>query len=308
MLINMSEITRVGIIGAGTMGKRIAFRCALKGKETCIFDVDPEALEQAQSFTQQLITERQEDGKLSNSKGESVLSRLQVTSELSVCVETQDLIIETVPEDLELKRKVFAQVSPLAPRSALIATNSSSIPSSRISDVTEHPDKVFNINFTDPSSDDDFLVELMKGPATSNTTLDAAKGFVKSLDMIPITTQKEIMGFSFNRIWHVIKLEALRLVGGGYIDFEDIDRAWMLEFDTPKGPFGMMDWIGLDVIRDIETQYYLYDDSVHEKPPEILDKLIANGHLGVKSGQGFYNYPNPKYKQDEWLKKEGPFS
>jgi len=304
----MSAVARVGIIGVGTMGSRIAFRCALTGKEARIFDIAPRPLEQALALSQQWITERQNDGRLSADEGRAVLSRMQACTELTACIAEADLIIESVPEELELKRKVFAQIDQLAPTSALIATNSSSIPCSRISDGAKHSDKIFNINFTDPSSDDDLLVELMKGTATSDATMHSAEEFVKSLGMVPITTQKEIMGFSFNRIWRVIKREALHLVDGRYIDFEDIDRAWMLVFGTPIGLFGKMDWIGLDVVRDIEMQYYLDSGDLNDKPPKILENLIAQGRLGVKSGQGFYSYPNPSYTQDGWLRKEGLFN
>jgi 3-hydroxybutyryl-CoA dehydrogenase len=125
--------------------------------------------------------------------------------------------------------------------------------------------------------------------------------------MVPIVTYKEIMGFSFNRVWRAIKREALHLVDAGFSDFEDLDRAWMLEFGTPYGPFGLMDMIGLDVVRDIEMQYYFESREERDRPPKLLDDLIANGRLGVKTGRGFYSYPNPNYKDPNWLHKLGPW-
>ena len=217
-----------------------------------------------------------------------------------------DLVIETVPENLEIKRQVFGEIDRFASPQALIATNSSSLPCSRIADATRRPEKVFNINFADPTQD--FEVEVMKGDQSATETLIAAERFCRSLKMVPIVTLKEIMGFSFNRIWRAIKREALHLVDGGYSSYEDIDRAWMLVFGTPYGPFGLMDMIGLDVVRDIEMQYYLDSGDESDKPPKLLDDLISQGSLGVKSGQGFYSYPDPDYKNKAWLHKEGPWA
>ena len=297
------EVAKVGIVGAGRQGARIAFRCALKGKQVRLYDASQAALERAAELHRELLAARVADGRLTPEQADEVLNRLPACASLEECVAAADLVIEAVPEKLELKRQVFSDLDRLAPAHVLLATNSSSIPSSRIAVVARYPERVFNINFSDPSDDDDLLVELMCGAHTSEATLAAAERFVRSLGMVPIVTRREIMGFSFNRIWRAIKREALHLVDDGYSDFEDIDRAWMMEFRTPFGPFGLMDWIGLDVVRDIERQYYLDSGDERDKPPKILDDLIAAGRLGVKSGRGFYTYPNPAYKDPAWLRK-----
>jgi 3-hydroxybutyryl-CoA dehydrogenase len=126
--------------------------------------------------------------------------------------------------------------------------------------------------------------------------------------MVPIVTEKEIMGFSFNRTWRAIKREVLHLVGGGYSNFEDIDRAWIMLFGTKWGPFGLMDDIGLDVIRDIENQYYEDSGEERDKPPQFLEDMIGRGRLGSKSGRGFYRHPNPEYLDEGWLTKEPPWT
>jgi 3-hydroxybutyryl-CoA dehydrogenase len=217
-----------------------------------------------------------------------------------------DLVIETVPEDLELKRQVFSEIDQLAPAHVLIGTNSSSLPSSRIAGATGRPDKVFNINFNDPLCDE-LLVEIMGHAKTAEETMAAVEAFVRSIKLVPVMTKREIMGFAFNRIWRAIKKEALHVVAEGYADFEDIDRAWMLSFSVPRGPFGRMDEIGLDVIHHIELQYYLESGDESDKPPNFLEEFLTEGRLGVKSGKGFYSYPNPEYKQPGWLRKEAPW-
>jgi 3-hydroxybutyryl-CoA dehydrogenase len=176
-----------------------------------------------------------------------------------------------------------------------------------MADSLSRPERFFNINFSMPHEPTDKLVELMRGLQTAEEALVAGEKFVRLLDMVPIVTYREIMGFSFNRVWRAIKREVLHLVDQGYSDYQDIDRAWIMEFGTPFGPFGLMDIIGLDVVRDIEKQYYLDSGEARDKPPGLLDDMISQGKLGVKSGQGFYQYPNPAYKEKAWLHKQGDY-
>jgi 3-hydroxybutyryl-CoA dehydrogenase len=297
-----SEVNRVGIVGAGTMGSRIAFQCALFGKEVHLFDVSPQALEQAVRSVKGWLEERTAPG-----QAELAISRLRRYSSLGDCLVSVDMVIESVPEDLEIKRQVFADIDRLAPAHTLIGTNSSSLPSSRLAGATNRPDKVFNINFNDPLNNE-LLVEVMGHAGTAEGTVAAAEEFVRSIKLVPIITKSEIMGFAFNRIWRAIKKESLHVVAKGYADFEDIDRAWMLSFGVPRGPFGRMDEIGLDVIHHIEMQYYLESGDESDKPPEFLHHMIDQGRLGVKSGKGFYTYPDPEYKRPGWLRKEPPWS
>lgn len=297
------EISRVAVVGMGTMGPKIAYRCIVSGFETFVFDSSRPALHNGMNRLESWLTEHVGEGRITADQAKSARGRLHFCTSLEECVSGVHLVIETVPEDLELKRRVFSEIDGLAPRETLICTNSSSLPCSKIADATERPDRIFNVNFSDPTHDR--LVELMKGTQTANETILAAERFLRSLNMVPVITLKEIMGFSFNRIWRAIKREALFLVDQGFSSFEDIDRAWILEFGTPFGPFGLMDMIGLDVVRDIEMQYYLESGEERDRPPKVLDRLISQGHLGTKTGQGFYSYPDPDYKDPAWLHKEG---
>jgi 3-hydroxybutyryl-CoA dehydrogenase len=303
--MTVPQISHIGIVGAGTMGARIAYRCVVKGFETAIYDKFPDALEKAVNRIIGWFDENVKSGKLMSEEAVLARTRLSFSTDLEECVKDKDLVIETVPENLKLKRQVFTEIDKFTPKEALIATNSSSIPCSRIADVTLRPEKVFNINFSDPTYD--LEVEIMKGAQTGNGTLIAAEKFCRSLGMVPIVTMKEIMGFSFNRIWRAIKREALHQVDGDYSNHEDIDRAWMLHFGTSIGPFGFMDKVGLDVVRDIEMQYFLESGDERDRPPQFLEDMIAHGQLGHKSGRGFYSYPNPDYENPAWLHKEKPF-
>ena len=121
-------------------------------------------------------------------------------------------------------------------------------------------------------------------------------------DLTPLLVHKESTGFLFNRVWRAIKKECLHLVDDGVASYEDVDRAWIIAFGTPTGPFGLMDMIGLDVVRDIEMVYYRESGDVSDAPPQLLLDKIARGELGLKTGTGFYSYPHPAFQTPGWLK------
>ncbi len=148
----------------------------------------------------------------------------------------------------------------------------------------------------------------MGNPKTAESTMEAAKNWVRTIQLIPVVTRKDIMGFTVNRIWRAVKKEVLFLLDRGYADPEDIDRGFMLSYNTPAGPCGMMDQIGFDTIQKIELRYYAASGDERDQPPKILNDLVAAGHLGEKTGKGFYLYPPAPYKQPGWLHMEPPWS
>lgn len=146
------------------------------------------------------------------------------------------------------------------------------------------------------------VVELMGGTATSDDTLERVVQFARTIGLTPLPVQKESTGFIFNRVWRSIKKECLHLVDEGVSSYEDVDRAWMIILGYPIGPFGQMDMVGLDVVRDIELVYYRESGDERDAPPKLLLDKIERGELGVKSGKGFYNYPQPAFQSPDWLK------
>ena len=294
-------IRRVGIVGAGTMGRRIAFGCVVRGVSACLFDVSKDARNAAITQVQALIVKREKKRLLTAGASKSATRRLSIAASLEQCVSDVDLVIETVPENLELKKKVLEEVGRYTSPSALIATNTSSIPGSRLAPSTGRPEKFFNANFGGP---DDRKVEVMGHPGTAPETLAVALGWLRSLGLIPIVVQRENLGYATNRVWRAVKKEVLHLLDGGYITAENMDRGWMLDWDTPIGPCGLMDKIGLDVVRDIELTYFRETGDPSDEPPPLLQRMIREGKLGVKSGEGFYKYPRPAYQQPAWLEGE----
>lgn len=292
----------VTIVGAGTQGSMLAFRSAAFGRNVCLYDLSQEQLSEAMSKIKGWFGDWVDTGQLSPDIAAQAYRNMRATTNLENALENCDIMIENVPEILTLKQSVWAQLDQTAPLDTLLTTNSSSLKASDIGASVARKDKTFNINFMTPTTDD--LVEVMWNQFTSEETKAAALAFLTAQNNVPIITKKEIKGFSLNRVWRAIKKESLKLWAGGYITPEDFDRAWMLEWGTPHGPFGLMDKVGLDIVEQIELTYYEESQDPDDMPPAALREMIDKGLLGEKSGKGFYEYPHPAYRQPGWLKKE----
>ncbi len=298
-------LANVGIAGAGTQGSQIALRCALAGRQTFLYDVSSTQLDEALQKVRRSLDERVTRRGLTPEQAEDSWRRLHRCETLTECVAAVDIVIEAVPENLKLKQGVWIEIDELARPETILTTNSSSLRSSVIGRDVQRKDKTFNLNFGQPAEDDH--VEVMWNAHTSAETKEAVLPFLSSMGFVPLVTRKEISGFSVNRIWRAVKKEALHLVDQGYCDFQDIDRGAMLALGWSCGPFQLMDAIGLDVIRDIELNYYAESGDESDRPPKLLEDLVAQGRLGVKTGQGFYSYPHPEYEQPGWLRKSGEY-
>ncbi len=299
--MEIKPIRTVCIFGAGFIGTQIGLQCASHGYTTWIVGHSEKSLEQSrQSFTQELEA-RVNKQQITTDEMKSILSRIHLTRDVKECANSVDLVIEAVPEKLDIKREVFAQLDKICPSHTILATNSSSIRISAIEDATRRPDKVLNTHFYPPIWERP-MVELMRGTKTSDETIERVREFARNIGLTPLMVHKESTGFLFNRVWRAIKKECLHLVDDGVASYEDVDRAWMIFTEMKIGPFGIMDRFGLDVIRDIEMEYYRESGDQRDYPPRLLLDKIGKGELGVKTGKGFYTYPNPAFKQPSWLK------
>ncbi len=274
------KVTTISVIGAGFMGRGIIEKSALYGYNLNIFDINPEGLDDFINDVKKKTAKKK------------IKIDIKLFSSISEAVKNTDLIIEAIPEKLELKRKIFSEIDKSAPPNAIITTNSSSIPISKLEDVVERKDKVMNLHFynlfTMPMAD------IMRGTQTSEETFHKVKNWVESIEITPLEVKKECYGFVFNRIWRAIKKDCLKIWAGGYADIETVDKAWNIFcqyfIKNQYGPFKFMDQIGLDVIYDIEMSYFKNSDLSDDKPPEALKKMVDRGELGFKTGKGFYNY------------------
>ena len=147
------------------------------------------------------------------------------------------------------------------------------------------------------------MADVMGGTKTSDETFNRGREWVRSIGCTPLAVNKESLGFCFNRVWRAVKRETLHMWADGISDFKDIDRGWMIFTGMPQGPFGMMDNIGLDVVYGIEMVYYEESRDPKDQPPEQLKAMIDRKEMGVKTGKGFYTYPNPAYKDPNFFEK-----
>lgn len=298
----IGEVKKVCVVGAGTMGCRISLQCAIRGYETTIYDVSEEAVQRAPARQKEMAERIVSLGGLRQEEVDSGLTRITFTTDPEKAAEKADLLSESVFEVTELKREVHAQFDKLCPPQTILTTNTSSLLVSDIEDAVSRGDKFAAMHFHGIGS----LVDIMRGPRTSDETVDILKRFARSLGEVPMVMKKEKGGYLHNTMLGGLLGAAWELVIGGYASPQDVDRAYMLVTRNPIGPFGMMDAIGLNVIADAGSATR---SQVEEFPPEqrgeFIRPYIERGELGIKTGKGFYTYPNPAYQQPEFLTGKG---
>ncbi|MFW9947502.1 MAG: 3-hydroxyacyl-CoA dehydrogenase family protein [Candidatus Odinarchaeota archaeon] len=274
----VEKIKIVAIVGAGAMGQQIVERTAMSGYSVRVYDT-------VRDFLEKFVRRMNRKKKMKGISGEITLHNT-----LTEAVKDADLIIEAVPEKLELKKEIFSQIDKAAPSHAIIATNSSSIPVSRIEGVVDRKENVLNIHFYNIYALP--MADIMKGTETTDDTFEIGVNFVQSIDITPIILKKESFGFVFNRMWRSVKKDCLKMWAEGVADIKTIDKAWKIFTKMGVGPFEIMDNVGLDVTYDVEMSYYKESGDPNDKPPQELKDLIERGDLGRKTGKGFYKYYN----------------
>lgn len=282
-----SEIRRVTVVGAGTMGHGIAQVAAQAGCEVALVDVDTEVLERALREIRRNLDGGVERGKVSVAERDAALRRIR-TATLPEAVASSDLVIEAVPERLDLKERLLRQIDAEAPADALLATNTSSLSIGRLQEATSRPERVLGLHFFNPVHIMK-LVEVVRGRRTAESSIEAGVEFARRLGKEPIVVN-DAPGFASSRLGVALGLEAMRMVEQGVADPEAIDRAMELGYRHPMGPLRLTDVVGLDVRLGIAE--YLYETLGSEvfRPPEILREKVRDGKLGRKSGEGFYSW------------------
>ncbi|MDP6443399.1 MAG: 3-hydroxyacyl-CoA dehydrogenase family protein [Pirellulaceae bacterium] len=293
-------IEDVCVVGAGLMGSQIAVQSAAFGKRVRLHDVSDKSLANSRQAIADLANDIVAAGVAGGQCSQSILDRIHYTTSLDEAAAEAQLVIEAITEDVDAKRGLFHQLDDICPPSTVLATNSSSIRISRVESATRRADRVLNTHFVQPVWKHPF-VELMRGSVTSDETMATVDAFMKSIGVLPVIVRKESTGFIFNRIWRAVKKEALRVVDQQIATVEDVDRTWMILWETSMGPFALMDNVGLDVVRDIEMVYFEQSGDPSDAPPQLLLDKISRGELGVKTGKGFYTYPNPSWQSPEFL-------
>jgi len=281
------QIKGVFVTGGGLMGSGIAQVCAQAGIQVCLFDISQEALDKGVKGIAWSVGKFIEKGTLKEDL-ETIMGRIKTSSELGMASEA-DLIIEAVFERLDLKQDVFRQIDEVAKPEALIASNTSAISITELAAVTKRPEQVLGLHFFSPVPMMQ-AVEVIKGLATSDETAEIGREFVLAIGKEPIMVNRDIAGFVINRINFPSTIEAMRLVEAGVATVEDIDKGLRLASGRRMGIFETGDMVGLDVTYGAMMAMYQDSGDPRWYPPLLLRRKVKAGHLGRKTGKGWYEY------------------
>lgn len=281
-------VRRIAVIGAGTMGHGIAYVAAAAGFEVRLTDADEATLRAGVHRIHDAFDRAIERGKATAETREAALRKLSTAASLPEAVAGADVVIEAVPERLDLKQRIFAQVEGVVARDAVLGSNTSSLPITRIAERLANPERVVGLHFFNPVPAMK-LLEIVRGERTGESVVETARTLAAALGKTPIVV-RDTPGFATSRLGVVLGLEAIRMLEQGVASAEDIDRAMELGYNHPMGPLRLTDVVGLDVRLAIAEHLHatLSDDTY--APPALLRRMVSEGKLGKKSGQGFYSW------------------
>ena len=285
----VKPVNHVLVVGAGAMGSQIGMVCALAGLTATVTDIAEPALAKAEAELRSRLTRDLEKGRRVPADVEAAFGRLSFTTDLTAAAASADYVIEAAVERLDIKRALFADLDRVTRAHTILATNSSSIVSSRIADATNRPDKVCNLHFFNPALIMK-CVEVVRGPQTSDKTVDTSVALVERLGKVPVVLNREIPGFVANRILGAVRDEAISLLENGVASVTDIDTACRTALGYPMGPFELMDLTGIDIGYLTKQDRFAQTGDPSDQPSRSVTALVQRGELGRKTGRGWYTY------------------
>lgn len=298
--MNLKNIT---IAGSGVLGYQIAFQTAFHGFNVTVYDINDEVLEKAKAKFTVLSEAFKADLNATQQQLEETRSRLSYNSNLEEAVKDADLLIEAVPENPLIKNDFYEKLAKVAPEKTIFATNTSTRLPSEFAEATKRPEKFIALHFANEIWKHN-TAEIMGHPKTDSDIFDTVVAFAKAIGMIALPLYKEQPGYILNSLLVPLLSAATNLLVKGVSDVETIDKTWMAATGAPVGPFGILDVVGITTAYNInkiaadETQ-----DPLKIKAVALLkEQFIDKGKLGVATGEGFYKYPNPTYKEKDFLK------
>ena len=285
------DIRRVLIVGAGTMGQQIALQCAAHGFDVVMLDQAQEAVDQARARLAGLAEHLSGDPVFDGVDLGAAVRGIESTTDTAAAAAEADLVSESVPEDPELKGRVLAGLNRLCPARTVFTTNTSSLLPSMFAEASGRASQFAALHFHQPVWSAN-VVDVMPHDGTSAETIEILLGFAERIGQVPIRLQRESYGYVFNAMYNALNREAMTLAANGVASIEDIDRAWTTVTKMPNGPFGMLDHVGIDTAWHI-TDYWArtLKDPQLDRNAAFLKSYLDQGRAGVKTGKGFYDYP-----------------
>ena len=281
------EINKVGVIGCGSMGAGIAQISAQSGLNVIVREINEDLLSKGLASINKMLSKGVEKEKIAQKDMDEALARIKGTTAMEDFAEC-DLVIEAVVEDLDLKKKVFAELEKICPRHTILGTNTSCLSIIDIATVTSRPEKVLGLHFFYPVPLM-ALLEIVRTISTSDETVEAAKAFAERVGKSVVIAQ-DTPGYIVNRLFIPYMLDAIRLYEAGVASREDIDMGVKLGLNYPMGPLALADFTGVDIVYFVAAAMYEQTKDPALFPPTLLQKMVAAGWLGRKTGKGFYEY------------------
>ena len=291
------EIKNITVLGSGIMGHGIAQVSAMAGYNVVLRDIEQKFLDKAMEKISWSLNKLVSKEKISEEQRNEIFSRIKPIVDLNEAIHDSDLVVEAVPEIMDLKKKVYAELDKAADDRIIFASNTSTLPITEIANTISRPDKFIGIHFFNPPQLMK-LVEVIPGQKTSNDVVDLTINFVKSVNKIPVTCRKDVPGFIINRLFIPMVHEACYLQDRTGATLEEIDSAVKFKLGFPMGIFELADFTGMDVIHKATVEMHLRDKKVIN-PHKTVEKMFDEKKLGQKSGEGYYKYSDDKYERVE---------
>jgi 3-hydroxybutyryl-CoA dehydrogenase len=297
------EIKNVTVAGAGTLGSQIAWQTATKGFTVKVYDAFEKGLEEGKKSHQQFAELFKSTRGFSQDEIDQIFSRLSYTTNLAEAVKDADLVSESVPENLEIKRSFYLEMAKVAPERTIFTTNSSTMLPSQFAQESGRPEKFLALHFANGIWDAN-IGEVMGHAGTDPAIFTQVIDFAKAIGMVPIPIHKEQNGYIINSLLVPWLSAAGDLVLNEVADFKAIDKTWMVSTDMKVGPFGLMDMLGLELVYNVYQHWgeKLNDQATLKRADYFKKNFVEKNKIGVKTGEGFYKYPNPEYQNPDFLK------
>ncbi|MBC6367908.1 3-hydroxyacyl-CoA dehydrogenase [Algoriphagus sp. AK58] len=288
-------IQKICILGAGTLGSRVALQSAISGFQVSIYDISQKALDFGEKTMEKILRQLVKAKQLNESQIPDIFSRIQFTLDPLEAVKDADIINESVTEEADIKKKVWKQFGELAPAKTWFTTNTSYLLPSMFAEESGRPAKFCAFHFHDVFYSR--VVDIMPHPGTDPAMIPMLEELGRKLNQVPVLVKKENPGYIFNTMLMALIGAAGKLLTREVASIEDIDRSWMVNFHMPMGPFGILDSIGLDTAWHVTHKM---PDAASQAFAALLKTYLDQGKLGEKSGEGFYTYPNPSYRKENF--------